>query len=88
MIIRTRELPRWNGVMLVGISRGGWYRAWNATSEPVKETDQSCLKKTFPRTILFLGKNLFWGAKKRGSTGEVDICCSPQPPEALDDPDV
>ena len=22
MIIRTRELPRWNGVMLVGISRG------------------------------------------------------------------
>ena len=88
MIIRTRELPRWNGVMLVGISRGGWYRAWNATSEPVKETDQSCLKKTFPRTILFLGKNLFWGATKRGSTGEVDICCSPQPPEALDDPDV
>ena len=54
MIIRTRELPRWNGVMLVGISRGGWYRAWSATSEPVKETDQSCLKKTFPRTILFL----------------------------------
>ena len=23
-------------------SWGGWYRAWNATSEPVKETDQSC----------------------------------------------
>ena len=22
MIIRTREVPRWNGVMLVGISRG------------------------------------------------------------------
>ena len=22
MIIRTRELPRWNGVVLVGISRG------------------------------------------------------------------
>ena len=22
MIIRTRELPRWNGVMLAGISRG------------------------------------------------------------------
>ena len=69
-------------------SWGGWYRAWNATSEPVKETDQSCLKKTFPRTILFLGKDLFWGAKKRGSTGEVDACCSPQPPEALEDPDV
>ena len=31
MIIRTRELPRWNGVMLVGIkSWGGWYRAWKA----------------------------------------------------------
>ena len=45
-------------------SWGGWYRAWNATSEPVKETDQSCLKKTFPRTILVLGKDLFWGAKK------------------------
>ena len=45
MIIRTRELPRWNGVMLVGISRGvvgSWHRAWNATSEPVKETDQLC----------------------------------------------
>ena len=35
---------------------------------------------------MFLGKDLFWGAKKRGSTGEVDVCCSPQPPEALEDP--
>ena len=42
MIIRTRELPRWNGVMLVGIIVVGWHRAWNATSEPVKETDQAC----------------------------------------------
>ena len=46
------------------------------------------LKKTFPRTILFLGKDLFWGAKKRGSTGEVDVCCSFQPSKALEDPDV
>ena len=38
--------------------------------------------------ILFLGKDLFRERKKRGRTGEVDVCCSPQPPEALEDPDV
>ena len=63
-------------------SWGGWYRAQS------KKQISRVFKKTFPRTILFLGKDLFWGAKKKGSTGEVDVCCSPQPPEALEDPDV
>ena len=87
MIIRTRELPRWNGVMLVGISRGvvGIGHGMQQVSQSKKQISRV---KTFPRTILFLGKDLFWGAKKRGSTGEVDVCCSPQPPEALEDPDV
>ena len=89
MIIRTRELPRWNGVMLVGISRGvvGIGHGMQQVSQSKKQISR-VKKETFPRTILFLGKDLFWGAKKRGSTGEVDVCCSPQPPEALEDPDV
>ena len=83
MIIRTREVPRWNGVMLVGISRGV-----AGIGHSQRNRSVVFLKKTFPRTILFLGMDLFWGAKKKGSTGEVDVCCSPQPPEALEDPDV
>ena len=65
MIIRTRELPRWNGVMLVGISRGvvGIGHGMQQVSQSKKQISR-VKKKTFPRTILFLGKNLFWGAKK------------------------
>ena len=89
MIIRTRELPRWNGVTLVGIRRGmvGIGHGMQQVSQSKKQISR-VKKKTFPRTILFLGPDLFWGAKKRGSTGEVDVCCSSQPPEALEDPDV
>ena len=66
----------------------GWNKSWVVgIGHGMQQVSQS-KKQISPRTILFLGENLFWGAKKRGSTGEVDICCSPQPPEALDDPDV
>ena len=40
-------------------SWGGWYRAQS------KKQISRVFKKTFPRTILFLGKDLFWGAKKK-----------------------
>ena len=64
MIIRTRELPRWNGVMLVGISRGVVGIGHSQRNRSVV-----FFKKTFPRTILFLGKDLFWGAKKKRKHG-------------------
>ena len=81
MIIRTRELPRWKGVMLVGISRGvvGIGHKMQQVSQSKKQISR--VTKNFSQDDFVLRKDLFWGAKKRGSTGEVDVCCSPQPPE-------
>ena len=64
-------------------SWGGWYRA-----QSVKETDPSCLKKNFSEDDFVFRKGFVLGSEKKGSTGEVDVCCSPQPPEALEDSDV
>ena len=59
MIVRTRELPRWNGVMLVGISRGV------VGIEPVNETDQVVFKKKlFPGRFCFQERICFGERKK------------------------
>ena len=48
-------------------SWGGWYRAWNATSEPVKETDQSCLN--FSEDDFVFRKGFVLGSEKKRKHG-------------------
>ena len=83
MIIRTREVPRWNGVMLVGISRGVVGIGHSQRNRSVV-----FFKKNFSEDDFVFRNGFVLGSEKKGSTGEVDVCCSPQPPEALEDPDV
>ena len=54
MIIRTRELPRWNGVMLVGISRGvvGIGRGMQQVSQSKKQISR-VKKKLFRGRFCF-----------------------------------
>ena len=71
------------------ISRGvvGIGHGMQQVSQSKKQISRAFGK--FSEDDFVLGKDLFWGAKEeRGNTGEVDVCCSPQPPEALEDPDV
>ena len=69
MIIRTRELPRWNGVMLVGISRGvvGIGHEMQQVSQSKKQISR--VKKNFSEDDFVFRKGFVLGSKKKRKHG-------------------
>ena len=70
MIIRTRELPRWNGVMLVGIRRGmvGIGHGMQQVSQS-KKNRSVVLKKNFSEDDFVFRKGFVLGSKKKRKHG-------------------
>ena len=71
MIIRTRELPRWNGVMLVGISRGvvGIGHGMQQVSQSKKQISHSRVKKNFSEDDFVFRKGFVLGSEKKRKHG-------------------
>ena len=69
MIIRTRELPRWNGVMLVGISRGvvGIGHGMQQVSQSKKQISR--VKKNFSEEDFVFRKGFVLGSEKKRKHG-------------------
>ena len=69
MTIRTRELPRWNGVTLVGISRGvvGIGHGMQQVSQSKKQI--SCVKKNFSEDDFVFRKGFVLGSEKKRKHG-------------------
>lgn len=69
MIIITRESPRWNCVMVVGISRGvvGIGHGMQQVSQSKKQVSR--VFRFFPRTILFLRKGFVLESEKTQGEG-------------------